>query len=56
MADYPEWICTECGDKHGRRECGWATWHEGTCGVFGETKAVTGPRKFGHLKENWKDE
>lgn len=52
---YPIWICSECGDKYGRRECGIATWHIDVCGVCGKTKEVTEPRDFGHLKEGWKN-
>jgi NTP pyrophosphatase (non-canonical NTP hydrolase) len=51
---YPSWICGDCGDLHGYRECGVATWHNDTCGVCGEYKACTEPRDFGHLKNSWK--
>lgn len=51
--EYPEWICSDCGAKHGKRECGIATWHEDTCGICGEVKQCTEPRDFGHLKEGW---
>ena len=47
---YPQWICSDCGNKYGRRKCGIATWHNNTCDVCGEEKAVTEPRDFGHLK------
>jgi methionyl-tRNA synthetase len=53
--EYPQWICGECGDKHGKRECGRATWHPNTCDVCGKTTSVTEPRDYGHLKETWKD-
>ncbi len=49
--NYPEWICADCGAKHGNRTQGVATWHEGTCGICGEKKPVTEPRDYGHLKE-----
>jgi len=55
MTDYPAWICSHCGDKHGRRPCGVATWHFDTCGVCGKQGVmVTEPRDFGHLKDTWK--
>lgn len=54
--DYPAWICSPCGDKHGRRECGISTWHMGTCGVCGEQAMVSEPRDFGHLKDGWQKE
>jgi len=44
------WICLDCGNKHGNREVGLATWHDGTCDVCGERKAVTEPRDFGCFK------
>lgn len=52
---YPQWVCSDCGDKygrgmpHGHLSC----WHEDICGVCGEKKAVTEPRDFGYLKEGW---
>jgi len=51
---YPAWICSPCGRKYGRRECGIATWHEDDCGVCGERGMVTEPRDFGHLKDGWR--
>lgn len=53
MRSYPAWICSDCGRKHGRRECGIATWHEDKCGVCGHTGLVTEPRDYGHLKDGW---
>lgn len=53
MKPYPDWICAACGDKHGRKPVGLATWHENTCDVCGEKGIVTEPRDFGHLKEGW---
>lgn len=50
---YPEWICSDCGDKHGRRKCGIATWHMSVCDVCGKEAFVTEPRDFGHLKDGW---
>lgn len=52
--DYPAWICGDCGKRYGRRECGIATWHSGKCDVCKRTEAVTEPRDFGHLKDDWK--
>lgn len=56
--DYPDWICSDCGHRHGR---GWpeghcATWHIDTCGLCGQHKRVTEPRDFGHLKPGWEKE
>lgn len=51
---YPAWICSDCGDKYGRRKCGIATWHDGdACGICGKITATTEPRDFGHLKDWW---
>ena len=51
---YPVWVCSECGDRYGRRECGIATWHRDTCGVCGQDDVMcTEPRDFGHLKPEW---
>lgn len=52
--EYPQWICDSCGVKHGKKPCGTATWHMGTCDVCGKYKSVTEPRDFGHLKDSWK--
>lgn len=49
QADYPDWICYECGMKYGRSEPRKSTWHIGRCDICGETKSVTQPRDFGHL-------
>jgi rRNA maturation protein Nop10 len=54
--EYPSWICYECGEKHGRRECGVATWHPDICGICGKEDIVTEPRDFGHLKDGWQKE
>jgi hypothetical protein len=50
---YPDWICHECGRKHGR---GWpeghvATFHAGTCDICGQSASVSEPRDYGHLKK-----
>ena len=50
---YPAWICSDCGDKWGRRECHIATWHTDPCGLCGKTTWVTEPRDYGHLKDGW---
>jgi ribosomal protein L37AE/L43A len=54
---YPDWICAECGRKHGKRPDGnpyGATWHIDTCGVCDTSGIeVTECRDFGHLKEGW---
>ena len=49
---YPDWICHDCGRKHGR---GWpkghvATFHAGTCDICGQSATVTEPRDYGHLR------
>ena len=54
MSDYPAWVCAECGERYGRRPCGIATWHEDVCGVCGQVRAVTEPRDFGHLTDEWR--
>lgn len=52
--EYPAWICSECGEKHGRRQVNpYATWHEDTCDICGKTDLVTEPRDYGHLKDGW---
>jgi len=54
---YPPWICADCGAKHGRRECGFATWHDGDkCGICGKEAATTEPRDYGHLKDGWESD
>jgi hypothetical protein len=56
MTTYPDWIFLPCGEKHGQREVGRATWHEDTCDVCGQWVTVTEPRDFGHLKDTWRDD
>lgn len=47
--EYPAWICTPCGMRHGRRVPKLATYHGGErCGWCGETTTVTQPRDFGY--------
>jgi hypothetical protein len=50
---YPDWICRECGEAHGRgMPAGHvSTWHEDLCGVCGKFTSVSEPRDFGHLKK-----
>jgi len=53
---YPEWICKECGNSHGKRPEGnpyGATWHIDICGICKNTTECTEPRDFGHLREGW---
>ena len=52
-SSYPEWICSDCGEKYGRQSPKLATWHEGECEICGFTNAVTEPRDFGHMKDGW---
>ena len=53
--EYPDWICYDCGSKHGRTSEGHlATWHIGDCGWCGANKAVTQPRDYGYPE--WKEQ
>lgn len=54
-ASYPAWVCWDCGKQYGKRVPWLSTWNVDTCGVCGETKDVTEPRDFGHLKEGWQE-
>lgn len=42
------WTCTDCGIKYGEARGLCATYHNGTCEVCGEEKAVTETRDY-----NW---
>jgi hypothetical protein len=56
---YPDWICNDCGKKHGRQPSGnpyGATYHEDQCGVCFQIKEVTEPRDFSHLKPSYKND
>ena len=53
MTAYPTWVCSDCGEKHGRRTHKEATWHVNTCDLCGREAYVTEPRDFGHLKPGW---
>jgi len=55
--DYPAWICMSCGWKLGKApsEKAICTFHNGTCDVCKTECAVTEPRDFGHLKNNWRE-
>lgn len=49
MSDYPDWICSPCGQRLGRRIPTLATYHEGDrCGWCGETTITTQPRDYGY--------
>lgn len=61
-AEYPTWICDDCGVRWGawyqagavapRLHC--ATYHYGTCNLCGTKETpVTEPRDYGHLIEGW---
>jgi len=52
QADYPVWVCFDCGNKHGRMPEGhMATWHADTCGWCGrESVSCTEPRDFRYPK------
>lgn len=50
--DYPGWVCSDCGVKASKAMGNTtlafdvSTFHQGVCGVCGETKSVTEPRDF----------
>lgn len=44
-----KWVCSDCGEKYGKRVPELATFHNGTCDVCGGFKAVTEPRDYGYL-------
>ena len=46
---YPAWVCSDCGQKYGRRIPSLATYHIGVCGVCSKETMVTEPRDYGHL-------
>lgn len=59
----PGWVCIPCGEKWGSWWVGGsykgpqphvATFHEGECGVCGNTRSVTEARDFGYLLAGWK--
>lgn len=61
MDQYPQWICEECGMRHGHKDPGdGTTWHfsdpedpDDTCGWCGERRPLTEPRDFGYPR--WKN-
>lgn len=53
--EYPAWVCSDCGDAHGRRPAGICTFHVDVCGICGREEMVTEPRDYGHLKDSWKE-
>jgi hypothetical protein len=53
---YPDWICSSCGNRYGRRLAGIATWHFGQCGLCGTEASVTEPRDWGHLRDGWREQ
>ena len=45
--EYPQWICSTCGAKFGKRRCSeCSTWHTGKCDICGIEASVTEPRDF----------
>ena len=55
MDRYPGWVCYDCGIKASNGfQISLSTWHENTCDICNEVKAVTQPRDFGHPKFNLK--
>ena len=51
---YPSFICAECGELHGRRVPGIATWTVMPCDLCGRNVPCTEPRDFGHLRMGWR--
>lgn len=45
------WICTDCGEQHGRLSVFSSTYHEGVCAWCGDTKAVTSHRDYGYPRQ-----
>jgi hypothetical protein len=51
MANYPAWICADCGNRYGRTSITThiATFHYGTCGWCKRKDVpVTEPRDYGY--------
>lgn len=47
--NYPDWICSPCGHKHGPEVPLLASYHEGECGWCGGVNIpVTEPRDYGY--------
>jgi len=46
-----QWVCFDCGKKHGKYKPEMATWHIGSCDVCEKTIPITQKRDFGYLKE-----
>jgi len=42
------WICKDCGEKHGKRRLDMSTWHNGKCDWCGKEKPVTESRDYGY--------
>lgn len=55
--NYPAWICRPCGIRWGKgvRAGRVSTWHPDRCGVCQQETAVTEPRDFGHLNQEWRE-
>lgn len=56
-SNYPAWICQDCGMRWGNQVAGGrvVTWHPGRCGICQQETAVTEPRDFGHLNQEWRE-
>ena len=53
---YPDWVCAKCAARYGRKRASIASWHHGTCGVCLDDGAVTEPRDYGHLHDDWREQ
>lgn len=42
-----DWVCHDCGTRHGRERKRLSTYHAGRCDVCGEMESVTQGRDYG---------
>jgi predicted ATP-dependent serine protease len=45
------WVCNDCGNKHGKPSTLVSTWHWGKCDMCEREVEVTEPRDFSYLKK-----
>lgn len=50
----PDWVCYDCGMKHGFFRCGQVFWEVRDCEVCGKHKGCADPKNFGYLLVGWK--